>query len=89
MDGWMDSRQPKLKHLRYLFKGYYAPFSKGPFIATQLNSTSSLVELSCVGEVSIATQLNSTRLTCFALIGCMLQLGQLHCRSSATVELRR
>jgi len=39
MDGWMDSRQPKLKHLRYLFKGYYAPFSKGPFIATQLNST--------------------------------------------------
>jgi len=58
---------------------------------TQLNSTRRLVELSCVGEVSIATptQLNSTRLTCFALIGCTLQLGQLHCRSSATVELRR
>ena len=37
----------------------------------------------------IATQLNSTRLTCFALIGCTLQLGQLHCRSPATVELRR
>jgi len=49
------------------------------------------VELSCVGEVSTATpmQLNSTQMTCFALIGCTLQLGQLHCRSSATVELRR
>jgi len=64
--------------------------------ATQLNSTSSgvqlsSVELSCIGEVSIATptQLNSTHLTYFALIGCTLQLGQLHCRSSATVELRR
>ena len=45
-----------------------------PFIATQLNSTSSWVVLSCVGEVSLATptQLNSTRLTCFALIGCTL-----------------
>ena len=63
--------------------------SKGPFIATQLNSTRRRVQLSCVGEVSIATQLNSTRLTCFALIGCTLQLGQLHCRSPATVELRR
>ena len=31
---------------------------------------------------SNATQLNSTRLTCFALIGCTLQLCQLHCRSS-------
>jgi len=31
-----------------------------------------------------------TRLTCFALIGCTLvQLGQVHCRSSATDELRR
>jgi len=30
------------------------------FIATQLNSTRRRVELSCVGEVSIATQLNST-----------------------------
>jgi len=41
---------------------------------TQLNSTSSGVELSCVGEVSIATptQLNSIRLTCFVLIGCTL-----------------
>ena len=38
-------------------KGY-----KGPFIATQLNSTRRRVELSCVGEVSIATQLNSTDL---------------------------
>ena len=39
---------------------------KGPFIATQLNSTLSGVELSCVGEVSIATptQLNSTDLLC-------------------------
>jgi len=38
--------------------------SKGPFIATQLNSTGRPVELSCVGEVSIATpaQLNSTQL---------------------------
>ena len=36
--------------------------AKGPFIATQLNSTRRRVELSCVGEVSIATptQLNST-----------------------------
>ena len=36
---------------------------KGPFIATQLNSTRRRVELSCVGEVSIATptQLNSTQ----------------------------
>ena len=63
--------------------------TKGPFIATQLNSTRRRVELSCVGEVSIVTQLNSTRLNCFALIGCTLQLGQLHCRSPATVELRR
>ena len=42
-----------------------AVVSKGPFIATQLNSTRHRVELSCVGEVSIvdadATQLNSTR----------------------------
>ena len=58
-------------------------------IATQLNSTRCRDELSCVGEVSIATQLNSTRLTCFVLIGCTLQLGQLHCRLPATVELRR
>jgi len=38
---------------------------------TQLDSTRRRVELSCVGEVSIATptQLNSTRLTYFALIG--------------------
>jgi len=38
-----------------------------------------------------ATQPNSTRLTCYVLIGCTLtlQLGQLHCRSSATVELSR
>ena len=38
--------------------------TKGPFIATQLNSTRRRVELSCIGEVSIATptQLNSTRL---------------------------
>jgi len=37
---------------------------KGSFIATQLNSTQSRVELSCVDEVSIATptQLNSTLL---------------------------
>ena len=68
--------------------------TKGPFIATQLNSTRrrvELSELSCVGEVSIATptQLNLTQLTYFALIGCTLQLGQLHCPSSATVELRR
>ena len=54
------------------------------------NSTQRRVELSCVGEVSVATptQLNSTRPACFALIGCTLQLGQLHCRSSATVDLR-
>ena len=47
---------------------------KGPFIATQLNSTRRRVELSCVGEVSIATptKLNSTRLTYFALMGCTL-----------------
>jgi len=31
--------------------------TKGPFIATRLD-----IELSCVGEVSIATQLNSTDL---------------------------
>jgi len=57
---------------------------KDPFIATQLNLTLSLVssvELSCIGKVFIAmpTQLNSTQLTYFVLIGCMLQLGQLHC----------
>ena len=36
---------------------------KGPFIATQLNSTRRRVQLSCVVKVSIATptQLNSTR----------------------------
>jgi len=60
---------------------YYGPctygvcyvISKGPFIATQLNSTRRRVELSCVGEVCIATptQLNSTQLTNFALIGCI------------------
>ena len=54
---------------------------------TQLDVELSSVELSCVGEVSIATptQLNSTQLTYFALIGA-LQLGQLHCRSSAIVS---
>ena len=38
--------------------------NKGPFIATQLNSTRRRVELSCVGEVSITTptQLNSSQL---------------------------
>ena len=37
--------------------------SKGTFIATQLNSARRRGELSCVGEVSIATptQLNSTQ----------------------------
>jgi len=57
---------------------------KGPFIATQLNSTRRRVELGRESAYSDAdaTQLNSTRLTCFALIGCTLQLGQLHCRSS-------
>jgi len=39
--------------------------------------------------VCLSTQLNSTQLTYFALIGRTLQLGQLHCRSPATVELRR
>ena len=57
---------------------------KGPFIAKQLNSTRRRVELGRRSAYSDAdaTQLNSTRLTCFALIGCTLQLGQLHCRSS-------
>ena len=46
----------------------------GPFIATQLNSTPLDVELSCVGEVSIATRRrNSTRrrveLSCVAING--------------------
>jgi len=58
---------------------------------TQLHSTSSWVESRrrSVYSDADATQLNSTRLTYFALIGCTLQLGQLHRRSSATVELRR
>jgi len=48
--------------------------SKGPFIATQLNSTSSWVELRrrSVYSDADATQLNSTRLTYFVLIGCTL-----------------
>ena len=76
--------------LTYLRGGHFLKTgTTGPFIATQLNSTRRRVELSCVGEVSIVTQLNSTRLNCFALIGCTLQLDQFHCRSSATVELRR
>jgi len=46
--------------------------TKGPFIATQLNSTRRRVKLSCVGEVSIAThRRNSTRrrdeLSCVAI----------------------
>ena len=57
---------------------------------TELNDPVELSFPLCIGLNAtlwgpfIATQLNSTRLTCFALIGCTLQLGQLHCRSSAT-----
>jgi len=56
-------------HVYFTLRGVYSDTTelnsglKGPFIATQLNS--SRVELSCVGEVSIAataTQLNSTQL---------------------------
>jgi len=46
-------------------------------IATQLNSTRRRVELCRRSVYSDTTQLNSSRLTCFALIGCTLQLGQL------------
>jgi len=43
---------------------YYILLGKAPFIATQLNSTRRLVELSYVVEVYKATQLNSTQLNC-------------------------
>jgi len=42
--------------LRGRIPAVYDQRCKGPFIATQLNSTRRRVELSCVGEVSIATR---------------------------------
>jgi len=67
---------------------------KGPFIATQLNSTRRRVELSWVGEVPIATptQLNSTQLDWPASRWLAVHFHWVSCiadrRSSATVALR-
>ena len=66
--GGLLSPFPKFNHFLLLIANaptvpsYKAMECKGPFIATQLNSTRCSVELSCVGEVSIPTptQLNST-----------------------------
>ena len=47
--------------------------SKGPFMATQLNS--SQLELSWVGEVSIATQLNSSCRHVHSMNNCHLSMN--------------